>query len=163
MSYDLNSLHNDIHNLYRLLDMLVDQQVEIPEAVHENMHNIAALAWVARDLAEKCTVELDNEDGFQTIGSTCVKPAPKPSAIMTIFDQWKKMNERDLAPEEMDGWNALASQIIALPATTAQEFAAKIVCFTDYGANDLDPKGSGAEVWQQALDLVGGEPEGRQP
>jgi hypothetical protein len=72
MSYDLNALQTDVCHLTHLLDAIVDASLEIPDDAHRQMPRLAALAWVARDLATKCSTEI--ETGFAVIGSTCHRP-----------------------------------------------------------------------------------------
>ncbi|MDI4665559.1 hypothetical protein K9U40_14680 [Xanthobacter autotrophicus] len=55
----MNDIHSDVWHLYQLLDILVETLID-GRTASESMERAAALAWIARDLAEQTGAAIDN-------------------------------------------------------------------------------------------------------
>ncbi|MFI0844472.1 hypothetical protein [Mesorhizobium sp. IMUNJ 23232] len=85
-------------------------------------------------------------------------------AIMKLFDEWDALYRYtyhlECPDDEMDGYTdrmlELERQIVALPASTAVDLAAKIVALTGYGVYEFSPDARpNIATWTELERLVG--------
>lgn len=93
-----------------------------------------------------------------------LKRDPEPlSEIMTLFHQWDELRDHSNEPgldeddinRRCDETNEVMRQILALPAKSAVELAAKLMCFTHYGDYALDQFAGGERLMMEMAALVG--------
>ena len=96
--------------------------------------------------------------------------AAAPSELMRLFDEWDACDRAAWQVESDEQSNALCDQMrqieismIAIPATTAAEFAAKIIAFTSYGdwmpSRELIAEAARACGASRAFELAGATSE----
>ena len=76
----LDTINSDVHHLYELLDTAVDISCQMDGYVHpvtgernKDLDRIAALLWIARDLAEQIGSNI--EEGFPKLREQWEEPA----------------------------------------------------------------------------------------
>lgn len=96
------------------------------------------------------------------LGALSVLPASTESTIVTLFREWERLYRAacnlDLPEDEavrlLDAMREHERQICSLPATSATDFAAKLVAFTNYGDFMLTPA-NGVDLVREAVELIG--------
>lgn len=81
--------------------------------------------------------------------------------VMALFRQWEYAhtagNDMSLTEAESEAWcevmSDLERRIVNTPSQTAQDVAAKVLAWTNYGDYTLDWQG-GAAFWEEAKRLV---------
>lgn len=87
---------------------------------------------------------------------------PNANAIMALFRQWEDVETALACPKIDDieierltaAGNDLEDAILALPARTAADFAAKVLAYTLYGQFSLDSSPSGERLIEEAISLA---------
>ena len=94
---------------------------------------------------------------------TALAAEPADTPVMQLFREWQAITDLIVSDAPMTEANlaegterryALKDQILALPCLTPQDFIAKIVASTTWGAMDLEDDGT-PELWAEARQLLG--------
>lgn len=173
---NLDDLESDLWHLYYQLDAVVDimqgldHHRPFPTASTEQ-DRADALAWVARDLAERAAKSVSDRTIAQPTTATPIK---------ALFDLWIMQRDEaaarlkdpllseEASREVFDLPNATQKVLLDTPAATLEDLAAKLIAAVDHGAYmDLGGFEGGDLIVREAAAIIGRaehlEIEGRSP
>lgn len=159
--YTYDDLESDLWHLYHQLNTVVGL---MQEAHHDRPHHGAhteqdradALAWIARDMAERAA-EAVSAGVARRAGGIDEGDTP----VMVLFGRWTSARDEANGDENagdnrFDRANAIEKQLLATRAETMHDLAAKLIAATDHGAYmDLAGFNGGAELVREAAQIVG--------